>query len=358
MTDRIWKREEQAVFALRSLYSRYGYVPYKMSHFEEYELYVHNKDFLVSDQIITFSGEGGRLLALKPDVTLSIVKNAPQTPGVVQKVYYDENVYRDYREIRQAGLECVGDLGEYEISEVVMLAERSLSLMQERFALNISHMGLISAVLDSCGLTEGEKNQAMDCLRGKNLHGLRELCQENLPAWEKLRTLAACRGRGDAVLKQMEGVLTTQEEKNALGELAQLWRILESGGWTESVRLDFSVGSDLGYYSGVVFRGYLEGIPTSVLSGGQYDKLPRKMGRRSRAIGFAIYLDMLQQRSGEEDTQDIDTLIVHDGSVDTALLAQAAAKAAEQGSVLVSTSIPKDRTWKQIKRFEKGVQVE
>lgn len=156
----------------------------------------------------------------------------------------------------------------------------------------------------------------------------------------------------------MEGVLTTQEEKNALGELAQLWRILESGGWTESVRLDFSVGSDLGYYSGVVFRGYLEGIPTSVLSGGQYDKLPRKMGRRSRAIGFAIYLDMLQQRSGEEDTQDIDTLIVHDGSVNTALLAQAAAKAAEQGSVLVSTSIPKDRTWNQIKRFEKGVQVE
>ena len=144
MTDRIWKREEQAVFALRSLYSRYGYVPYKMSHFEEYELYVHNKDFLVSDQIITFSGEGGRLLALKPDVTLSIVKNAPQTPGVVQKVYYDENVYRDYREIRQAGLECVGDLGEYEISEVVMLAVRSLSLMQERFALNISHMGLIN----------------------------------------------------------------------------------------------------------------------------------------------------------------------------------------------------------------------
>lgn len=358
MTDRIWKREEQAVFALRSLYSRYGYVPYKMSHFEEYELYVHNKDFLVSDQIITFSGEGGRLLALKPDVTLSIVKNASQTPGVVQKVYYDENVYRDYREIRQAGLECVGDLGEYEISEVVMLAVRSLSLMQERFVLNISHMGLISAVLDSCGLTDGEKKQAMRCLRGKNIHGLQALCQGNLPAWEKLRTLAACRGSGEDVLSQMETILTTQEERTALGELAQLWRILKSGGWTESVRLDFSVGSDLGYYSGVVFRGYLEGIPASVLSGGQYDKLPRKMGRKSRAIGFAIYLDLLQQRSGEEDTQDIDTLIVHDGSIDTALLAQAAAKAAERGSVLVSTSVPKDRTWKQLKRFEKGVQVE
>ena len=79
-TETLWKREEQAVFALRSLYRHYGYTPYKLSRFEEYDLYVRNKDFLVSDQIITFSDGSGRLLALKPDVTLSIVKNAP--PGM------------------------------------------------------------------------------------------------------------------------------------------------------------------------------------------------------------------------------------------------------------------------------------
>ena len=59
-------RSEQAVFALRSLYRQYGYASYKMSRFEEYDLYVRNKDFLVSDQIITFSDRSGRLLALKP----------------------------------------------------------------------------------------------------------------------------------------------------------------------------------------------------------------------------------------------------------------------------------------------------
>ena len=107
---------------LEALCRKFGYAPYKMSRFEEYDLYVRNKDFLVSDQIITFSGSQGKLLALKPDVTLSIVKNAPDTPGVVQKVYYNENVYRDYREILQAGLECVGDLGDYEIAEVALLA--------------------------------------------------------------------------------------------------------------------------------------------------------------------------------------------------------------------------------------------
>ena len=147
-TDQIWASEERAVFALRGLYQRYGYAPYKMSQFEEYDLYVRNKDFLISDKIITFSGEGGKLMALKPDVTLSIVKNAPEEPGVVQKVYYSENVYRDYREIMQAGLECVGDLTEYDIAEAVLLAVKSLDLLGGRYVLDISHMGLLAAVLE------------------------------------------------------------------------------------------------------------------------------------------------------------------------------------------------------------------
>ena len=86
-------RSERAVFALRSLYRAHGYSQYKMSKFEEYDLYVRNKSFLISDHVITFTDTMGRLLALKPDVTLSIVKNSRDTAGL-QKVYYNENVYR------------------------------------------------------------------------------------------------------------------------------------------------------------------------------------------------------------------------------------------------------------------------
>lgn len=357
MTDGIWKSEERAQFALRSLYHRYGYAPYKMSHFEEYDLYVRNKDFLVSDQIITFSGAGGQLLALKPDVTLSIVKNAPQTPGVVQKVYYSENVYRDYREIMQTGLECVGDLGEYEMTEVVLLAVKSLALLDGRYVLNLSHMGLIAAVLNGSGLTGQVKRQAMDCLRRKNAHEMKTLCGSQEETWKKLEALASCRGSGREVLGQLPQVLTADAERQALAELESLWSILEGAGQADHVRLDFSVGSDLRYYSGVVFRGYLEGIPASILSGGQYDKLPQKMGRKSRAIGFAIYLDLLQERGQDDSAYDLDTLILHDGSVDTGVLTRAAAEAAKEGSVLVSRTKPQGRSWKKLVRYEKGVLV-
>lgn len=108
------KYDERAIFALRSLYSKYGYSYYKMSKFEEYDLYVRNKDFLVSDSVITFTDTNGRLMALKPDVTLSIIRHIKDEPGVVQKLFYNENVYRvsqktrTFKEIMQVGLECVG----------------------------------------------------------------------------------------------------------------------------------------------------------------------------------------------------------------------------------------------------------
>ena len=357
-TEQILKSEEQAIFALRSLYRRYGYVPYKMSRFEEYDLYVRNKDFLVSDQIITFSGDGGRLMALKPDVTLSIVKNAPEEPGVVQKVYYNENVYRDYREILQTGLECVGDLSHYEIAEVVLLAAKSLQLLQRPWVLDVSHMGLVAAMLDSCGFGSEEKKLAMTFLRQKNAHELKTLCADNAAAWEKLQVLSAARGSGTEVLPGIAQVLTTDEEREAFEELNALWEILRSSGYADSVRLDFSVANNMRYYSGVVFRGYLEGIPTSILSGGQYDKLAKKMGRRASAIGFAIYADLLQELQRVENAFDIDTLILHDGSLETARLTAAAEAAAREGTVLVARQLPRNRNWKKLICFEKGKAVE
>ena len=359
---KILKRDEQAIFALRELYQRYGYLPYKMSRFEEYDLYVRNKDFLVSDQFITFADRNGKLLALKPDVTLSIIKNSPDRPGGVQKLYYNENVYRAdksgtaIKEIMQAGLECVGDLGSYEIAEVVLLAAKSLALLGSPFVLDLSHMGFVAAVMDACGLDNGERAEVLACLRQKNAHELASLCQ-NLPAEaaEKLQLLVCVSGKAPQVMERLEPALTTPAERSAFEELKLLWAILERSGYGESVRIDFSVSNDMNYYSGVVFKGYLAGIPASILSGGQYDKLLTKMGRNSRAIGFALYLDLLARQGAMEANFDIDTLILHDEDADPGALLAAAEEAAQGGTVLVAAEIPQGRSWGKLMDLrEKG----
>ncbi len=351
MTDVTLKNEERAIFALRELYRRYGYVPYKMSRFEEYDLYVRNKDFLVSDQIITFSGPSGQLLAMKPDVTLSIVKNAPEISGVVQKVYYNENVYRDYREILQTGLECVGDLSGYEIAEVVWLAAESLRLLGDSYVLSLSHMGLLDAVLSACGFTEGKKQKAMDALHRKDYQSLEAMSDGNPGTLRMLRCFTYSTSFCEW-MSRLRCSMTTRRMEIALDELEQLYTFLVSKGFDEShIRVDSSISSDLGYYSGVVFRGYLEEIPTSILSGGQYDKLPQKMGRKARAIGFAVYVDLLHAR---EEHFDVDTLILHDDTVDIQTLSAEAEAAAKNGSVLVCRRPPKGRKWKKQLRFQNG----
>ena len=207
--------DELIIYKLRTLYRNYGYTPYKMSRFEEYELYAANKAFLPSGDILAFTGISGRLMALRPDVTLSIVKNAINNDKL-QKLYYNENIYRsdgiEYNEQMQIGLECIGELDEENINDVLKLAQQSLDI-----------------------IADGKKTK-----------------------------LDICRTDNEA-------------EKNVLT-----------------------------YYGDLTFQGYIEGVPSKVLSGGRYDKLLHKFGKSGGAIGFAIYLNTLenlfQKTSDNEDT--------------------------------------------------------
>lgn len=297
----IFTYEEQAVFTLRSLYGSHGYDRYKMSRFEEYDLYVRNKDFLVSDEVIAFTDRSGRLMALKPDVTLSIIKNTVDAPGVVQKLYYNENVYRvpegsnSFKEIMQVGLECVGDLTPKDIAEVVLLAAKSLELLSARFVLDISHMGFVSAVLEACGFSAGSKKAAIKYMNQKNSHELQLLCNAEGADYDKISKILDCVGQPDLVLPRLRDVLTTKDEMDSYLELCRICQMLQTMGLNSNVQIDFSVGNNLKYYSGIVFRGYIDGVPTGILSGGQYDALLQKMGRSSKAVGFAIYVDQLQE---------------------------------------------------------------
>ena len=103
----------------------------------------------------------------------------------------------------------------------------------------------------------------------------------------------------------MPNIRELAEEFGAGEMAAQLGRAV--AGFTGSeledrIQIDFSATGDLRYYNGVAFKGFISGIPGSVLSGGQYDKLMRKMGRKDRAIGFAVFLDMLERLAEEEMT--------------------------------------------------------
>lgn len=320
MSETILKEEERVAFALRSLYRTYGYLPYKMNKFETYDLYASNKDFLVGDGVITFNDTDGKLLALKPDVTLSIIKNTAETTGK-QKVYYNENVYRisgktkQFKEIMQAGLECIGEVDAYDVFETVHLAAGSLCAISENFVLDISHLGILSAVLSSFGLHEKGKREIMRKIAEKNVHETQALCQSYGISEQNTETmLSVIRSYGDmqTVLDKLAPLCVDGEAKTAYDELYTLYTLLKDSDYADRIRIDFSVGNDMKYYNGIVFKGFVDGIPEGVLSGGQYDRLMERMGRKARAIGFAVYLDLLDGFGKKKSETDVDVVVLYD----------------------------------------------
>ena len=357
------RQEQQAMLDLCELYGKFGYTQYKMSKFEEYDLYVRNKSFLISDSVITFTDTNGKLMALKPDVTLSIVKNSLDIPGYVQKLYYDEHVYRisdktsAYKEIPQVGLECLGDIDDYSIAEVLSLAAQSLSTFDEDYILDVSNLDILSLVLDRIGISESGRRALIECISKKDIHDAERICREEGIDTEKaslLSRLEACSGEVDAALKGLASLFDDVEWNAMVKRFGEILALLPK----KNVRIDFSVVNDMNYYNGIVFQGFVPSIPTDVLSGGQYDNLMARMEKKSGAIGFALYLDRLEALVSPRKEYDVDALLLYSEDDSPAAILAAVQELSRQGlTVLAQKSVPEKLTWRQlIKLSESGVQ--
>lgn len=345
---------EKVIYGLRSLYNAFGYSQYKMSKFEEYDLYAKNKDFLISDSVLTFMDTNGKLMALKPDVTLSIVKNTRDAEGL-QKLYYNENVYRaakdshSFRELTQVGLECLGRIDDYCISEVLLLAAESLGIISENCILQVSHLGLVSALIDDLGISQ--KTRALQLIGQKNVHELTALCEASGVSEENtqvLKALVQLRGKPETVIPQAEMLLTGITDT---APLKQLQRITAACGQS-ILQVDFSVVDDVHYYNGIVFKGFVKGLPSSVLSGGQYDKLMQKLRRSSGAIGFAVYMDELERLDTQRKEYDVDTVLLYGESTDLSAVAQKVRQLQEKGlSVSVQRQVPENLRYRNLEKL-------
>ena len=272
----ILKRAERTALQLRALAEQAGYRKYHMGRFEEYGLYQQNRSFLASEQVLTFTDLDGRLLALKPDVTLSIAKNVQPAPGQCEKYYYNEKVYRPSREshtfveIDQMGLECMGTFTQEDVRDQLRLA------------------------LDALAVEEGLRPALLEQIRRKSAHGLRQEAQKaGLTDADALVALLELSGGVEETLTRAGALVKNEQMAQALSELAGLCRQLPRE--DEIVRLDLSLAGDMEYYNGLVFQGYLSGLASPVLKGGRYDLLARKFTPNISAVGFALYLNELDR---------------------------------------------------------------
>ena len=294
------QKSEKILFMLRSLYMKYGYRLYKMGKFEEYDFYARNKDFLVSDNVITFTDTTGKLMALKPDVTLSIIKNSEDDSEGIQKLFYNENVYRvskgsgAFKEIMQVGVECFGAVDEECLCEVMAMALESIRLISDDGMLVVSNLDVLNDIIGRIGITAEKIPGLYKAAGEKNFHEIDELCREAENA-DILKELLSVHGRAEEVIQK----LYEMAEKYALPSLKDFSDIMtmmvqKRPELSDGIFIDFLASEDINYYNGIVFKGFVKNVPQAVLSGGQYDNLMMKLKRRARTVGFAVYTDELE----------------------------------------------------------------
>ncbi|WP_242049807.1 ATP phosphoribosyltransferase regulatory subunit [Brachyspira aalborgi] len=317
--------ENSIVSNLINIYERFGFKKIKLSKFEDYNLYNNNKDFLQTEHILTFMNLNGNLKSLRPDVTLSIVKKVlKDNEKETQKIYYIEDIYKivsnEYEEIPQVGVEIIGKLNNYSNLEIISMAIESLKSINKNYILEISNIDFISAIFDEINLEENLKIEILNNIYLKNKHDLEKLLNKNVDNKYKKYILSFIELSGNYkdILKKLKSLIINKKMQKSYEELKSLSFVFELYNNFDKILLDFSIESQLGYYNGIIFKGYIKESNDIILSGGRYDKLLNKFNSNKNAIGFAIYMDKLYEKNKSSDY--IDILILYKSGDENILL--------------------------------------
>lgn len=316
-------KKDLVLLNIRKMYDSYGYKKISLPSFEEYDLYNENKDF-IDRNVLTVISPNGKLLALRPDITLSVAKKVSKDQSLkYSKIYYQENTYNlkkyvGYEEDEQLGIELIGKGSTFLDFEIINLAVKSLDIINKKSMIVLSHAGFISSAFENFDLEYEIKEQILDCINRKNSHDIQKILKRNEHISENVKKLIykipELSGNLENIEKELLKYEINDNTKKILSELKQLNSLLMKFYKKSKIVFDFSVVKNLNYYNGIILQGYTEDFPNVILTGGRYDKLFEKFGVDTGAVGFAILTDGLKGYYKDTDKKDFEVLIAYDNS--------------------------------------------
>lgn len=290
---------------LTDLFRRRGYSEIVTPTLEYYDVFSGESGF-PQEEMYTLTDSSGRLLVLRPDMTLPIarvaatrLKDAP--PPL--RLCYTAPVYRAgagftgrSSEIMQSGMELLGAFGIRADLEILTAGIQALDECgAPDFRVEIGHNGFFSGLLAQLSLSEEQREELHAFIERKNYVALENILQAlpDSPALTLLRALPRLSG-GMAALEEAKALCGPQCME-AVAYLERIYKSLSALGYGEKLSIDLGLVHANQYYTGVIFRGYIEGSGVTVLSGGRYDGLLREFGTPMPATGFALETDALAQ---------------------------------------------------------------
>ena len=263
-------------------------------------------DLEQNDSLYKFFDREGRILALRPELTIPIarlVSTRMRGANLPLRLCYGADVYRNttvrHREFRQVGVELIGSEQELADAEVIALAVETIAgLGLKNYQFNLGNMGIFSGLMLEAGVDEGTQAKLEEALARKDMVGVESLVrQSGLPGrvQELLLRLPHFHG-GEEILDEVLGWSERPAIRVAVESLRTIYRYLKDFGVQGNVSLDLGILRGFSYYTGAIFEGYVPGMGFPVVEGGRYDALYADFGLPQPATGFAIHLGNLLEQ--------------------------------------------------------------
>ncbi|MFL6332902.1 MAG: ATP phosphoribosyltransferase regulatory subunit [Pyrinomonadaceae bacterium] len=294
--------------AAMSVFDGWGYEEIATPSVDYYALFERGMGHVEARRAFRFADTDGRLLALRPDITSSVARAAATLfAGAPRplRFCYAASVFRQLphsraewrRQGRQLGCELIGAGGADADIEVLAIAAEVLERLglAGSYRVTLNHVGVFNGVAEQLGLSTEAREEMRQLVDARDAGALGEflktLGRSDATAARASRLALLPGGLG--IPEGARDILSNERSRAALEELERLWSAVETLGLGSGYAVDLSDVSGLDYYTGLVFKIYVEGAGARVGGGGRYDDLTANFGRREPAIGFVLDLDGL-----------------------------------------------------------------
>lgn len=246
----------------------------------------------------------GRLIVMRPDSTIPIarlVSTRLKGCALPVRLFYNQSVYTcnpgfkgRSDEVVQTGIEIIGSASRRADLEVITTAVEALGACETgNFRLEIGHSGLFRSLMSNLKLEEEEQERIRWLIEGKNYPALNDYLDSlngDRKTIEVLKQLPRLFG-GEEVFEKAKNLFDDPATREILSYLHAIYHDLDALGMEDKISVDLGIVNQNDYYTGVVFRGYIEGFGETVLSGGRYDTLLSEFGLDLPATGFGVNVD-------------------------------------------------------------------
>ena len=316
----------------RTVASRYGFVEYDGPPLESLDLYTRKSGEEIVGQLYGFTDQGGREVALRPEMTPTFARMVAARAGglpkpikwfsVPQLFRYERPQKGRLREHFQLNLDIVGETSVASDVEVVAAAIdmlREFGLGATDFVARYSDRTLISAVLQEMGIPETSLPAAFAALDKADRESEQRVFDRLVEAGiddEAAKRVLDLAGMDLSDLSQQFGDVPSVTE--SLSRLQQFREQVEAAGLEAFVELDLRLVRGLAYYTGLVFELWdRKGTFRAICGGGRYDDLLEAVGGPALpALGFGmgdvVLGELLRDRDlVPDDERALDDFVIH-----------------------------------------------